>query len=290
MIDWQEIRRQINAASGGSVPPGEPLSIGGGCINRTFRIGDETNASFIKINAASRLSMFEAEAAGLQALARSGSIRVPRPVCWGTAGSHAFLALEHISLGGHGDPALAGRQLAMLHRTTADRFGWERDNTIGSTHQPNSWHREWVDFWRTERLGHQLRLCAPRQQGAALLRRGEQLLERFPALIDHQPTPALIHGDLWGGNLGWDSAGNPVIYDPAVYYADREAELAMTELFGGFGQRFYSAYNEAWPLDPGYSTRRTLYNLYHILNHYHMFGGGYGGQALRMMEQLLADL
>jgi len=108
-------------------------------------------------------------------------------------------------------------------------------------------------------------------------------------LIDHDPQPSLLHGDLWGGNITFDAHGQPVIFDPAVYYGDREAELAMTELFGGFGRDFYAAYDAAWPLDRGYATRKTLYNLYHILNHANLFGGGYAGQAQRMIDQLLAE-
>jgi len=119
---------------------------------------------------------------------------------------------------------------------------------------------------------------------------GERLLDALPALIDHDPVPSLLHGDLWGGNLAFDSEGKPVIYDPAVYYGDREADIAMTELFGGFGSEFYAAYNDAWPLDAGYKTRKTLYNLYHILNHLNLFGGGYGSQAEGMMSRLLAEV
>jgi fructosamine-3-kinase len=107
---------------------------------------------------------------------------------------------------------------------------------------------------------------------------------------DYQPMPSLLHGDLWSGNYAVTQAGEPIIFDPAVYYGDREADLAMTELFGGFSQRFYAAYNETWPLDSGYQLRKTFYNLYHILNHFNMFGGGYARQAERMIEQLLSDL
>jgi fructosamine-3-kinase len=147
-----------------------------------------------------------------------------------------------------------------------------------------------VNFWRRPRQGFQLELAARNGLGRDIQHLGERLMEAFPTLMDHAPSPSLLHGDLWGGNLGHDDQGNPVIYDPATYYGDREAEIAMTELFGGFGAAFYDAYNAAWPLDAGYRTRRTFYNLYHILNHANMFGGGYVGQARRMMEQLLAAL
>ena len=177
-----------------------------------------------------------------------------------------------------------------MHQTTRGQFGWGRDNTIGSTPQPNKFSDDWIPFWQEQRLAYQLNLAAKNGYHGKLQERGKLLLEHFPALIDHNPVPSLIHGDLWGGNLSYDSNGNPVIYDPAVYYGDREADLAMTELFGGFGNRFYDAYNEAWPLDQGYKVRKTLYNLYHILNHLNLFGGGYGGQALRMINQLLAEL
>ena len=191
--------------------------------------------------------------------------------------------------GGDG-PEQAGRQLAAMHRNGRERFGWHRDNTIGSTPQPNASSADWIKFWREQRLGFQLRLAARNGHGGRLQSQGEKLLECFPALIDHDPQPALLHGDLWGGNLGYDSDGHPVIYDPAVYYGDREAELAMTELFGGFPGHFYAAYEEAWPLEPGYRVRKTLYNLYHILNHLNMFGGGYLGQAQRMIDRLLAEV
>ncbi|MGB7551997.1 MAG: fructosamine kinase family protein, partial [Chromatiaceae bacterium] len=186
--------------------------------------------------------------------------------------------------------AEAGRRLAHLHRQSQARFGWDRDNFIGSTPQPNAEAQDWASFWQTRRLGPQLNLALAQGFGGRLQDRGRRLGEACPALIDHSPQPSLLHGDLWSGNMAFDAAGQPVLFDPAVYYGDREADLAMTELFGGFGADFQAAYREAWPLDPGYQVRRDLYNLYHILNHLNLFGAGYLGQALGMIDRLLAVL
>jgi fructosamine-3-kinase len=165
------------------------------------------------------------------------------------------------------------------------------DNTIGSTPQKNTPRQDWVAFWREQRLGYQLQLAARQGHGGALQRQGEQLLEYLPDFFtDHRPQASLLHGDLWSGNYSIDSQGQPVIFDPAVYFGDREADLAMTELFGGFGAEFYAAYNSSWPLEPGYAVRKTLYNLYHILNHLNLFGGGYLSQAQRMIQHLLAEV
>lgn len=292
MTDWTGIALQIEAASGDAFAPGAPRSVGGGCINRAVELSDGKRSWFVKVNRADQLEMFEAEYAGLAELSGTATIRVPRPLCTGCVAGESFIALEHLSLGAAGREghAVAGRQLAALHRTTAPAFGWHRDNTIGATPQPNGWSEDWIAFWSERRLGFQLELAARRGYGRRLQRLGERLLASFASLIDHEPAPSLIHGDLWGGNLGFTRDGAPVLYDPATYYADREAEIAMTELFGGFGADFYAAYNEAWPLDPGYATRKTLYNLYHILNHLNLFGSGYAGQAEAMMERLLAEL
>jgi fructosamine-3-kinase len=235
--------------------------------------------------------MFEAEAAGLDALAAAEAIRVPRALCTGTSEGLSFIVMEHLKLGHGGDGGWtkAGRQLAALHRNSATEFGWTRSNTIGATPQHNGWRDNWVAFWRERRLGFQLELAATNGYGGRLQSLGEQLLHRFPALIDHAPEPSLLHGDLWGGNLGFTAQGEPVIYDPATYYGDREVELAMTELFGGFSADFHAAYREAWPMDAGYRIRRELYNLYHVLNHLNLFGGGYGSQAQSMMQRLLAE-
>ncbi|MFW5723653.1 MAG: fructosamine kinase family protein [Halochromatium sp.] len=291
MTNWQAIAERISAASGRAFVPGRPQPIGGGCINQAVVLGAGEQRVFVKLNSADLLAMFEAEAAGLAEMAATNSIRVPAPICTGRIGQQAFIAMEHIDLGGaRGDTAAAGRQLAAMHRTTRERFGWDRDNTIGSTPQPNAERDDWVAFWAEQRLGFQLGLAARNGYRGRLQQRGERLRQGLAGLLDHAPSASLLHGDLWGGNLGYAEGGQPVIFDPACYYGDREADLAMTELFGGFGGQFRAAYEEAWPLAPGYPVRKRLYNLYHILNHLNLFGGGYLRQAEAMIDQLLSEL
>ena len=180
-----------------------------------------------------------------------------------------------------------GEQLAQLHRTTKDRFGWHRDNTIGLTPQHNDWSDDWVAFYREHRLGFQLRLAAEHGFTGQLQEKGAQLLKRLPVYFDdHRPRPSLLHGDLWGGN--WASCdGEPVIFDPAVYYGDPETDLAMTRLFGGFGTAFYEAYEANAPLADGHRERCDLYQLYHVLNHLNLFGSAYLGRAQDLIRKLL---
>lgn len=285
------IAESIAAATGVPFSPDRMNAIGGGDINRAFSVSDDARRYFVKSNGAERLPMFEAEADALHALAATRSARVPQPLCSGTAAGQSFLVLEYLELRGDGDAARLGTQLAQLHRAPQERFGWTRDNWIGSTPQPNGWQDDWIAFWGEQRLGFQLKLAAQNGYGGALQRDGETLRANLGAFFDgYAPAPSLLHGDLWGGNHGYLADGTPVIFDPASYVGDRECDLAMSELFGGFAPAFHAAYREAWPLDPGYAVRRTLYNLYHILNHANMFGGGYAAQAHRMMAQLLAEL
>lgn len=288
---WQHLCDHIAATTGGSNRLDGSTGMGGGCINAAQRIDCGGTTWFVKLNRAELEDMFAAEAEGLQAMADNDSIRVPRPVCWGSHDGQAYLVMENLELGGSGSAAELGERLAALHRCTGGTYGWHRDNTIGSTPQPNTPSNDWIGFWREQRLGFQLDLAARNGFGGRLQSLGEQLMERFPALFaDHTPEASMLHGDLWSGNYSFTRSGEPVIFDPAFYYGDREADIAMTELFGGFGRDFYAAYNSAWPLDPGYRTRKTFYNLYHILNHANLFGGGYASQAQGMMERLLAEL
>jgi fructosamine-3-kinase len=285
------VEAAIAAATGVDFQIASSRPVGGGCINQAFVIEGDGQRYFVKTNRAELIGMFEAEAQGLAELEAAQALRVPHPVATGETADEAFLVLEFLQLGSSGDPAEMGRGLARQHRKTAEKFGWQRSNTIGSTLQHNPWTEDWIDFLRQHRVGFQLRLAAQNGYGGKLQTLGGKLLERledfFPGYV---PQPSLLHGDLWGGNAAFTLSGEPVVFDPAVYYGDREADLAMTELFGGFGAAFYAAYREAWPLDPGYWTRKTLYNLYHILNHANLFGGAYASQAEAMMQRLLAEL
>jgi fructosamine-3-kinase len=240
--------------------------------------------------------MFEAEFEGLIELASSHCIKVPEPLCCGTAGNNAFIAMENLPLGGSGDASQLGQSLAAIHRVTRcsngqPLYGWTRENTIGSTTQRNDDENNWTTFWVRHRLGFQLDLARRKGANGQIVQRGERLCESLGEFFaGYRPEASLLHGDLWSGNVAFDPTGNPVIFDPAVYYGDRETDLAMTELFGGFSSAFYTAYQSHYPLDEGYSTRKTLYNLYHILNHYNMFGGGYLSQAGTMIDRLLGEL
>lgn len=291
MGQWEAITAAISNSTGTPFDLARAAPLGGGDINSAYRLEGKDGARyFVKLNDADKLAMFRAEHAGLEELARTRSVRVPRPVVHGVCGPLAFLVLEHLELRGGGDARLLGGQLAALHRASAPQFGFAFDNTIGSTAQRNGWKAVWVEFWREQRLGFQLQLARHNGGGGKLQELGERLQEALPLFFaGYAPQPSLLHGDLWGGNHSYLGDGTPVIYDPAPYYGDREADLAMTELFGGFNPEFYRAYDDAWPLDPGYATRKTLYNLYHILNHANLFGGGYARQAEGMIQRLLSE-
>ena len=289
---WQAIGKAIRVATGEDFVVQKCRAIGGGCVNSTYSVEDGVRRYFVKLNRASRLSMFEAEADGLSEIAAIGVIRVPHPVCAGVAEDSAFLVLEFIdfSSGRKGRAEDLGRQLANMHRVSTAQFGWRRDNTIGSTPQINTPANSWPEFWRERRLGRQLALAASNGYSGALQREGERLLAKLDGFFaGYAPLPSLLHGDMWGGNYAYSASGEPVIFDPAVYYGDRETDLAMTELFGGFPAVFQAAYREVLPLDSGYPVRKVLYNLYHILNHLNMFGEGYLGQAEGMIEKLLGE-
>ena len=263
--------------------------IHGGDINQAFRLESGKNRFFVKVNRSELLPMFVAEKAGLDAIRDSETIRVPEVFLTGCEGEFAYIVMEYIELEGRPDADRFAAALASMHRCFHEQFGFECDNTIGSTPQRNSLSVDWIDFWRRQRLEFQLELARMNGFDAKLIDAGNRLAGTIGKFFEsYQPRPSLLHGDLWSGNQGADVDGNPVIYDPACYYGDHEADLAMMELFGHPGQRFFALYREHFPIDSGYPERRELYNLYHVLNHANLFGGGYAAQAGRMIERLLS--
>ncbi len=231
---WADIGAGIAGACGTPFAIESRAPVAGGYINKCYRVAGAGRAYFVKVNSAGQRAMFEAEAAGLAEIAATATSRVPAPLCAGANAEAAWLVVEYIEFGEATTRSMAqfGEALAAQHRVTAAKFGWTRDNTIGSTPQLNPQNADWISFWRDCRLGYQLDLASRNGAPAALLTKGARLAGGFAALFANRSVkPALLHGDLWGGNAGFDRAGAPVIFDPAVYYGDREADLAMTELF-----------------------------------------------------------
>ncbi len=265
-------------------PIADARALFGGDINQAARVTAGGHTYFVKWNASAPPAMFPAEAHGLRLLASAEALRVPKVIAQGEAAGSApaFLVLEYIEQGRKGGAdtmARFGEGLAALHRCTAEHFGLERDNFIGRLPQPNPPTPDWVSFYRDHRIGYQMQLA--RERGRLPKRREDlltRLMERMADFLPADVPPSLVHGDLWGGNYLVDAQGEAVLIDPAVCYAHREMDLAMSELFGGFSARFYDAYQAAWPT-PGYEERRALYQLYYILVHLNLFGESYGGRV-----------
>ncbi|EFA74151.1 fructosamine kinase family protein [Cylindrospermopsis raciborskii CENA303] len=288
---WQEIDRQISEVTGQKFQTIHKSSVSGGCINQGYAISNGNITYFVKTNQASQGEMFAAEMLSLRQMYETKTIRVPQPLCWGTTDNCSYIVLEwlEMSAGNNKSWQQMGRNLAAMHKTTSEQgFGWHINNTIGSTPQINNWMLSWDEFFFKNRLGYQFHLA--RRRGGNFP--GEQkLLDVIPSLLaDHKPEPSLVHGDLWGGNVGFIINGQPVIFDPATYFGDREVDIAMTELFGGFPPSFYQGYEEEFPLAQGYEKRKNIYNLYHILNHFNLFGGGYSNQANGMIGRILESI
>jgi protein-ribulosamine 3-kinase len=273
----------------------EPVA--GGCIHEALcLIGEDATGAkkyFAKIAVMERLPMLVAEAEGLAALRAAAALRTPAVIAQGDDGESAWLILEWLDLEalGPASGAALGIALAAQHRIPQGKFGWEKDNFIGASPQANGWSDDWLAFWRDRRVHAQLRMAMAKRYPSKMIDRGERLLVDCEAFFStHRPVPSLLHGDLWGGNAAALADGTPVVFDPAVYCGDREADVAMTELFGGFPKDFHAAYRNAWPLDDGYAVRRDFYNLYHVLNHANLFAGGYVEQSVRAIERLLAEI
>jgi fructosamine-3-kinase len=285
---WNEIAQEISKVTKEKFEIGDRRSVSGGCINQGYKVTGNGKSYFVKINQASKVEMFAAEGLGLEQMLATHTIRVPQPICWGMADSSSYLVLEWLEFGEGNSQSWEemGRKLAAMHKAGgASQFGWERNNTIGSTPQINTWTGNWADFFAEHRIGYQLKLA--NRKGNNFYDYPDVIAAVKKILVDRNPPPSLVHGDLWSGNAAITVCGEPVILDPATYYGDREVDIAMTELFGGFPAAFYRGYDRVWQLEEGYRERKTIYNLYHILNHYNLFGGGYGSQARSAIAQIM---
>lgn len=288
----QRVAAALGSALEGHVDVYELQNATGGSINQAAVARTSLGLFFVKWNYSPIPDQFDREAEGLDALRTTGTpLRIPRPIAWeqGDSVEPGFLVLEYLERGrpvADFDERL-GRGLALMHQATAPQFGFANDNYCGTTTQPNPWTDDWITFYGEHRLRHQLHL-ASKNRGVSNtdFAACERLIMRLDDLLatDREP-PALIHGDLWSGNQHVAPDGAPGIIDPAAYYGHREAELGMMSLFGGFSSRVWDAYDEAYPLQPGWRQRLPLYELYHIMNHYNLFGGGYGAQAFSVVRR-----
>jgi len=262
-------------------------AVAGGCINNGGRIDTSCGSYFAKWNDRNKYpDMFAKEAAGLKLLSEAGAIRIPMVIFDGAAEAYQFLVLEYIETGPRRTDffAEAARQLAALHRNTHTSFGWSESNYMGSLVQDNKECDSWIEFFVERRLNPQLRVCIDQGMlGKETIRIFERLYAELPSIL-YQETPTLVHGDLWSGNMMCDEKGSPCLIDPAVYFGHREVDLAMTKLFGGFDDSFYSCYQDVLATPPGLSQRLDIYNLYPLLVHVNLFGGGYASQVLAILR------
>ena len=288
---WNTISAEISTLSGRSFMVESVRPVSGGDINQSFIISSHHNtAYFVKLNEAAMLSMFEQEALSLNRLLNTDTFTIPVPLTHGIAQSYSYLVMSCHTIQSGGSHYILGQKLAGLHRHTHSQHGWDHNNFIGTTMQRNSSSANWLDFWREQRLRPQFELAYQRGHSSKLSILADQLLSDLPRILEgHEPAPSLLHGDLWGGNVGFVAPDQPILFDPASYYGDRETDVAMTELFGGFQAEFYAGYTQTWPLPEDYRKRKPLYQLYHMLNHLNLFGSSYFGSCKRLINNLLND-
>ena len=262
-------------------------SLRGGCINQAVKLTTNRGVFFAKWSASAPADQFVGEAEALRELGKASTLlQIPQVILAQTDPALLVTTFLEPAAGSteHQDEQ-SGRGVAELHRYGHDRYGFYHDNYCGATRQDNRWNDDWIEFYGQQRLGHLLRLLEQKRGLNDSERKAyDQLTDRLPQLIGHQPPPVLTHGDLWSGNALCSALG-PALIDPASSYADRESDLALMAMFGGFSNRVWAAYQEAYPLLAGWKERQPLYQLYHYLNHDLLFGGEYGKQALTIAKR-----
>jgi fructosamine-3-kinase len=280
--------RQIEAALGSKARVLACQKVSGGDIHHSFVLslqGCQQASVFAKINTAENANVLASEYQALNFFKLYDAVRYPEPYLFIECGTHCVLIMEYLDLSPITEacaPKLA-EMLACQHQVASDYFGWLGDNFIGSTPQCNRQYSDWQSFYKENRLGYQFELAISNGLPASTASGVEKLISSIASLYaSHQPEPVLLHGDLWSGNVAQDN-GSPVLFDPAPYFGDREADIAMTRLFGGFAHKFHQVYEKLLPLDDGFECRVNALNLYHALNHFNMFGDSY----LPLVDRLL---
>lgn len=284
---WQAISEQLSETLMFSFVIREKTKLSGGDISESYMISDGEQRYFIKVNHREFLAKYEAEAENIRCLRETNTVVVPELVHLGKSKQNAFLILNYLPtkpLENAESNYAFGQRLAALHQWGEQKeYGFDSDNYIGSTLQPNQWSRKWSRFFAEQRIGWQLQLI--KEKGVSLTDISDFTQKIQHLLSHHQPRPSLLHGALWSGNVA-NSACGPICYDPASYWGDRECDIAMTELFGGFKPEFYQGYESVLPLAADYQQRKSIYNLYHLLNHYNLFGGHYLDESQQLIDQI----
>lgn len=288
-FDWQVFQTTLSHELDTEIRIENVEPVSGGDISRAFKLTTNKIDFFVKLNRPDAEQMFRIEWSGLAELSSVGGIRIPEPICIGTSQHASYFVMEFIELASEIDQAAAGIGVAEVHQLEHTRFGWEQNNYIGARVQQNSWHSDWAEFYWNCRLEPQL-VCAVESGFSILEKAIEPLREKTMLLLEHHAiVPSLLHGDLWHGNIAMSKNAEVVLYDPAVYWGDPEADIAATHLFGGFNEAFYRAYYERIPMQEGNEDRKPLYQLYHWLNHLNQFGQSYLEPCLNSMSELYAN-
>jgi fructosamine-3-kinase len=283
---WHFISEEISKSLKKEFICDDIREVSSGHSHKAFKITDGRMRFFVKINQKIHLLNFKAERESLEHLQKAKLFTIPKVVCYGIVGEHAFLVLEYLTLteGNAENWYQFGQMLAQQHKNhTQNMYGWQEDNYIGLSPQPNQWQKKWSHFFAEQRIGFMLQLLAEKGHHLADIDKVVGVVNNL--LTGHCPVSSMLHGDLWTGNTGFHK-DKPTIYDPALYYGDRETDIAMTELFARLPSAFYQGYQETWPLDLGYEYRKPIYQLYHVLNHALIFGGQYLQSAQATLKNM----
>lgn len=283
---WHFISEQISECIQQEFICDDIREVKAGDSHKAYKISDGKHRFFVKTNEKIQLSNFESEREGLEHLSNTQLFKVPKVIFSGLVSDHSFLVLEHITMT-QGDERSwfhFGQCLAKLHANHSQQmYGWQEDNFIGLTPQSNLWQKKWSCFFAEQRIGFMLQLLSEKGHELANI---DSVVDSIKSLLaGHNPKSSMLHGDLWQGNTGFH-ANQPVLFDPAFYFGDRETDLAMTELFSRFPESFYQGYADIWPLEDDYQFRKPIYQLYHVLNHALLFGGHYLDSAKITLKNL----